>query len=264
MPKGEKDTQSLNEKSALEKATGLSSQPESITDSKQNIQQPDKEISVAELIRLSMKNAEEIKAVRSDLYLRYNQKDAYQKRLDEITGLLKPVSRSSKKIHTTQPSQSPLPRERKVLRAERDDLDHQLFLVSEEIAAGEEKLSRLTGKSCNYSKEKKLRSKANGPNYVKNNKHVFRSKLLKALNKFYQTADPETISKIRTFARSTAHDAPKTFKWEFGNILEAIDSETFILCSGLLGDELYEAARLTILSKNAAFKGTFEELIMPE
>ena len=211
-----------------------------------------------------MKNSEEIEKVKSELDKYYNQKDAYQKRFDELTELLKPVPRNRKKLHTTQLSPSLSPRERKVLRAEREDLKHQLFLIGEEIAAGEKALSRLTGKSRNYSKEKMLRSKADGREYTKRNKHLIKAKLLKAINTFYQDSETSTISNIRTFARSDSPEALKMFKREFGLILEAIDPDTFIMCTGLLADELYGAAKLTISTRNASFRGPFEELVMPD
>jgi hypothetical protein len=257
-------TPALTEKQALEKATGQGPQPESEKDSKPDIQQLDKQIDVAELIRLSMKNAEDIKVVKSALDNDYQQRDNYQQRLDEINDLLKPVSRNRKKLHTTSSSQ-PIPtRERKILRAERADILRQLNLLREVIADGESKLSSLTGKSSQYSKARELYDKANGKDYVKRNKNLFTSMMLKALNKFYQEAELETISRIRSLARSNAPDALKTFKWEFGIVLESVDPHTFIMCSGLLADQLYGAARLTILSKSAAFRGPFEELIMPD
>lgn len=258
------ESPSSTEKQALEKATGQNPQPESNIGSQQNIQQLDKQIDAAELIRISMKNAEDIKLVKSALDNDYQQRDDYQKRLNEIDDLLKPVSRNRKKLHTTLSSPAIQPRERKILRAERRDIRRQLNLLREVISEGEANLSRLTGKSSQYSKVRELYDKANGKNYTKRNKNVFTSKLLSALNKFYQTSDPETISKIRSLARSSAPDASKTFKQEFGNILEVIDVQTFIMCTGLLSDELYGAVRLTILSKSAAFRGVFEELVMPE
>ena len=248
----------------MEKATGQNPQPESKLDSNQNIQQPDTGPSVAEIIQLSMKNAEAIKAVKSDLDNDYDQRDSYQKRFTEIDDLLKPVSRNRKKLHTTQSSPTLQPREKKVLRAERRDIRRQLNLLREVIAEGEAKLSSLTGKSFQYTKVRELYDKANGKDYTKRNKNLFNSLMLNALNKFYQTYNPETISRIRSLARSNAPVALKTFKWEFGNILEEVDPHTFIMCSGLLADELYTSARLTILSKSASFKGDFEELVVPE
>jgi hypothetical protein len=88
--------------------------------------------------------------------------------------------------------------------------------------------------------------------------------MLKAINTFRQTSDAAIISDIRVLARATDPDGLKLFKQEFGAVLEAIDVETYILCSGLLSDVLYSAARLTILSKSASFKGNFEELVMPD
>lgn len=264
MNKNRPDALSIKEKAALEKAVGLEPKKESEKDSKVDIQQPETQPSVAELIRLSMKNAEQIKVVSSDLDENYDKRDAYQKRFDEITELLKPVSRNRKKLHTTQSSQPIPPRERKILRAERDDIHRQLNLRREVIADGEAKLSSLTGKSSQYSKVRELFDKANGKDYTKRYKNLFTSLMLNALNKFYQTSDPETISKIRSLARSTDPDTLKTFKWEFGNILEEIDPHTFIMCTGLLSDELYTSAMLTIRSKSAAFRGPFEELIVPE
>lgn len=259
-----KETPSSTEKKALEKATGQNPQSESKLDSKPDIQQLDKQFDVAELIRLSMEKAEQITTVKSDLDNLYNQEEDYDKRLNEVKRVLKPVSRSRKKLHTTHTSESVSPREKKVLRAERDDLEHQLFLVGEEIAAKERELSRLTGKSSAYSKEKMLRSKANGRNYIKRNKHLIKAKMLKALNTFHQNSGPELISNIRVLARSNDPEGLKLFKQEFGAVLEAVDVETYILCSGLLSDTLYDAARLTILSKSASFRGDFEELVVPE
>lgn len=262
--KTKKESPSSTEKLALEKATGQNPELESKLGSKQNIQQPDKEISVAELIQLSMKNAEMIRTVKSALDNLYQQKTDYDSRLNELKQLLKPVSRSLKKLHSTKSSPQVQPRDKKVLKAERDDLDHQQFLVKEEIALNESELSRLTGKSSKHSKEIKLRSKANGRDYTKRNKHLIKAKMLKAINTFRQTSDSELISNIRVLARATDPDGLKLFRQEFGAVLEAIDVETFILCSGLLSEVLYNAARLTILSKSASFKGDFEELVMPD
>lgn len=259
-----KESPSSTEKQALEKATGQNPKPESNLGSQQNIQQLDKQIDVAELIQLSMKYAEEIKSLRSDLDKHYKDEEDLKKRLREINLLLKPISRSRKNLHTSQSYPTLQPREKKILRAERRDIRRQLNLLKEVTVEGESKLSSLTGKSIQYSKVRELYDKANGKNYTKRNRNVFTSKLLNALNKFYQTSDPETISEIRSLARSSAPDASKTFKQEFGNILEAIDVETFIMCSGLLSEELYGAVRLTILSRSASFRGVFEELVMPE
>ena len=94
-----------------------------------------------------MKNAEQITLVKSELDGFYQQEADYAERLSDLRQVLKPVSRSRKKLHTTKTSDSVPPRDKKVLRAERDDIDHQLFLVREEIALKESELSRLTGKS---------------------------------------------------------------------------------------------------------------------
>jgi hypothetical protein len=264
MPTGKKDTQSINEKDVLEKATGQKAPAESDKVSKTDIQQLNEQIDVAELIQLSMKNAEQIRTVKLKLDTLYQQRDDYKKRQKVLKQILKPVSRSLKKLHTTKSSPQAQPRDKKVFKAEQDDLDHQLFLTGEEIALNESELSRLTGKSSKHSKEIKLRSKANGRDYTKRNKPLFTSKMLKVLNTFRQTSDAELISNIRVLARATDPDGFKLFKQEFGAVVEAIDVETFILCSGLLSDFLYSAARLTILSKSASFKGDFEELVMPE
>lgn len=258
------ESPSSTEKQALEKATGQNPKPESNLGSQQNIQQSDEKPSVAELIQLSMKFAEEIKSQRSDLDKHYKDDEDLKKRLREINLLLKPISRSRKNLHTSQSYPTLQPREKKILRAERRDIRRQLNLLKEVIAEGESNLSSLTGKSIQYSKVRELYDKANGKDYTKRNKNLFKSLLLNALNKFYQEADPETVSRIRSLARSNAPDALKTFKWEFGNILEVIDVKTFIMCSGLLSDELYGAVRLTILSRGASFRGVFEELVMPE
>jgi len=262
--KAKTESPSSTEKAVLVKAVGLEPKKEYKLDSTTDIQQLDKEISVADLIQLSMKNAELIRTVKSALDNLYLQKTDYDSRLNELKQLLKPVSRSLKKLHSTKSSPQVQPRDKKVLKAERDDLDHQRFLVNEEIALNESELSRLTGKSSKHSKAIKLRSKANGRDYTKRNKHLIKAKMLKAINTFRQTSDSELISNIRVLARATDPDGMKLFKQEFGAILEAIDVETYILCSGLLSDVLYNAARLTILSKSASFKGDFEELVMPE
>jgi hypothetical protein len=247
----------------LKKAIGQQPKEETENVSKPDLQQHDQNPTVGELIRFSMKNAEEIKVVSSDLDENCDKRDAYQKRFDEITELLKPVSRNRKKLHTTQSSQPIPPSEKKVLRAERADIHRQLNLRREVIAAGEEKLTGLTGKSSQYSKVREMYDKAHGKDYTKRNKNLFNSKLLKALNTFYKSSEPETISKIRSLARSNAPNALKTFKLEFGVVLQVVDVETFIFCSGLLSDVLYTSAMLTIRSKSAAFRGPLEELIMP-
>jgi len=251
------------EKEVLIKATGQPPTTESEKDPPIDIQQIADKISVAELIQLSMKNAEQIKTVKSVLDNLYQGKADHVKRRNELKQILKPVSRSLKKIHSTNSSPQVQPREKKVFRAELKDTEHQLFLIGEEIALNESELSRLTGKSIKHSKEINLRSKANGRNYTKRNKYLISNKMLKVINTFRQTSDAETISQIRKLAQSKASDASKTFKLEFGKIVQGLDLETFTMCSGLLSDELYEAARLTILSKNASFKGDFEELVMP-
>lgn len=252
------------EKEVLHKANGQPLNKESENDPPIDIQQIADKISVAELIQLSMKNAEQIKTVKSVLDNLYQKKAELVKRRNELKQILKPVSRSLKKIHSSNSSLIVQPREKKVLRSELADIEHQLFLIGEEIALNESDLSRLTGKSSKHSKEIKLRSKANGRDYTKRNKHLIRAKMLKAINSFRQTSDAETISKIRKLAQSKSPNATKTFKLEFGKIVQGLDLHTFILCTGLLSDELYGAARLTILSKSASFKGDFEELIMPK
>lgn len=264
LDKANTEAPSSKEQSALEKATGQNPETESKLGSKQNIQQPDKKISVAELIQFSMKNAEQITTVKVDLEKLYAHEANLKRRILEIRQILKPVSRNRKKLHTTESTPSIPPREKKVQKAERDDIDDQLFSLHEEIVAQEAELSRLTGKSSDFSKQSKIRSKANGRDYTKRNKHLIKAKMLKAINTFRQTSDSELISNIRVLARATDPDGMKLFKQEFGGVLEAIDVETYILCSGLLSDVLYNAARLTILSKSASFKGDFEELVMPE
>ena len=258
------ESPSSKEKEVLEKATGQKVPAESEKVSKTDIQQLNEQIDVAELIQLSMKNAEQIRTVKPKLDNRYQQKEDYKKRQKVLKQIVKPVSRSLKKLHTTKSSPQVQPRDKKVFKAELDDLEHQLFLIGEEIALNESELSRLTGKSSKHSKEIKLRSKANGRDYTKRNKHLISAKMLKAINTFRQTSDAELISKIRALARATDPEGFKLFKQEFGAVLEAIDVETFILCSGLLSDFLYSAARLTILSKSSSFKGDFEELVVPE
>ena len=258
------ESPSSKEKEVLEKVTGQKSPVESEKVSKTDIQQLNEQIDVAELIQLSMKNAEQIRTVKPKLDNLYQHKEDYKKRQKVLKQIVKPVSRSLKKLHTTKSSPQVQPRDKKVFKAELDDLEHQLFLIGEEIALNESELSRLTGKSSRHSKEIKLRSKANGRDYTKRNKHLFTSKMLKVLNTFRQTSDAELISKIRALAKANDPDGFKLFKQEFGAVVEAIDVETFILCSGLLSDFLYSAARLTILSKSSSFKGDFEELVLPE
>lgn len=256
-------TPASKEKELLLKQTGQPPKMGSEKDPPIDIQQIADKISVAELIQISMKNAEQISTVKLKLDTLYQQRDDYKKRQKVLKQIVKPVSRSLKKLHTTKSSPQVQPRDKKVFKAELDDLDHQLFLTGEEIALNESELSRLTGKSSKHSKEIKLRSKANGKDYLKRNRHLINAKMLKAINSFRQTSDAKTISKIRVLARATDPVGLKLFKQEFGAILEAIDVQTFILCGGLLSDVLYSAARLTILSKSASFKGDFEELVMP-
>jgi len=253
-------TPASTEKEVLIKTTG---QTESEKDPPIDIQQIADKISVAELVQLSMRNAEQISSVKIDLDKLYVHDSDLKGRVLEIKQLTKPVSRNQKKLHTTETTSSIAPRDKKILKAELADITHQLFLIGEEIASKESELSRLTGKSSEFSKESKLRSKANGKDYTKRNKHLISAKMLKAINSFRQTSDAETISKIRKLAQSKTPDAIKTFKLEFGKIVQGLDLPTFIMCSGLLSDELYRAAMLTILSKSASFKGDFEELVMP-
>ena len=184
-------------------------------------------------------------------------------RLDEINALLKPESRELKKIQGLGKQTPPTVTERKNLRVERKKIVRQLFLIGEEKAAKEKRLSELTGSAIKKEDKALLYDKANADNYLRKNRHLIQAKMLKAINTFRKTADAETKSKIRILARSTSPDRSKLFKQEFGNILEAIDESTFILCSGLLAATLYEATRLTILSVRPSFTGKISELIMP-
>jgi hypothetical protein len=270
MPEGKKDTQSINEKDALKKAIGQNSPPESKLDSKPDIQQLDKQIDVADLFRISQEVSPEIdipstiKSVNKDLQDLDMKEKPLKVRLGEINTRLKPESRELKKIQGLGKQTPPTATERNNLRVEKKKIVRQLFLIGEEKAAKRKRLSELTGSAIKKEDKGLLYDKANADYYLKRNKHLISAKMLKAINTFRQTSDVELISKIRVLARATDPDGFKLFKQEFGKVLEAIDVETFILCSGLLSDVLYSSARLTILSKSASFKGDFEELVVPE
>ncbi|MBK9097522.1 MAG: hypothetical protein IPM14_05210 [bacterium] len=265
-----KDAPSLKEKSALEKATGQSPQPESKKDSEPHIQPLDNDTTVAALFQAGQAISSEIdipsaiKSVNKDLRELNMKEKPLAGRLDEINSLLKPESRELKKIQGLGKQNSPTVTERKNLRVERKKIERQLFLIREEKAKQGKRLSDLTGSAIRKESKGLLYDKANADNYLKRNKHLIKAKMLKAINTFRQTSGAEEISYIRRLARATDPDGLKLFKQEFGAILEAIDVETYILCSGLLSDVLYSASRLTFLSKSASFKGVFEELVMPE
>ncbi len=264
MSKDTKESPSSKEKAALEKATGQNSKPESKFDSKPDIQQLDKQMDVAELFRFGQMVTDQIKGVNDELHILYQRQSKLMERKVEIDLKLKPESRESKKIPGIGKQNSPNRTERKNLRMERKAIVRQLFLVGEEIEAKENRLSQLTRSSIKSEERGLLYDKANADNYLRKNPNLIRAKMLKAINTFRKTSDAETISKIRTLARSANPNRSKLFKQEFGNILEAIDESTFILCSGLLVDTLYEAARLTISSVRPSFTDEITELIMPE
>ena len=265
-----KESPSSTEKEALEKATGQQPQAESPKGSKPDTQQLGKNPTVAELFRVSQEVSSEIdipsaiKSVNKALLDLDMKEKTHTARLDEINSLLKPESRELKKIQGLGKNTPPTATERKNLRVERKMIVRQLFLIGEEKAAKGKRLSELTGSAIRKEDKGLLYDKANADNYLKRNKHLIKAKMLKAINTFRQTSDAELVSNIRRLARATDPDGLKLFKQEFGKVLEAIDVETFILCSGLLSDVIYNAARLTILSKSASFKGDFEELVMPE
>ena len=247
----------------MEKAVGLEPKKESEQDSKPDIQQLDKQIDVAELFKLGPIVSAKINAVTKDIEKGNTRLSSLTVRKGEIDLLLKPLTRESKKIpgfgNPTPPSRT----ERKNLRAERKAIVRQIFLVKEEIETNEQKLSQLTGRVIRREDINLLYDKANAGHYLKKNKHLIKAKMLKSINTFRKTADTSTIARIRSLARSNEPNSLQNFKQEFGPILEAVDLETFILCSGLLANTLYQAARLTILSKSASFKGELEELVMP-
>ena len=52
---------------------------------------------------------------------------------------------------------------------------------------------------------------------------------------------------MRNLAKDGTEEGKKIFKENFGDVLDAIDPDTFILCSGRLSKMLYEAARFRTL-----------------
>lgn len=253
----------LTEKQALEKASGQSPQQESEKDSKPDIQQLAQEISVAELFEISIKKSAEMKEVNADITDLKTRKSNLLREKEEIDSELKPESRERKKIPGIGKQNPPDRTKRKNLRARRKWIIRQLFLTGEDLEAKEKRLSQLTGSSIKSDERGLLYDKANADNYLRKNQHLIRAKMLKAINLFRENSDPATISKIRTLARSSHPDRTILFKQEFGKILEEIDESTYILCSGLLSNTLYEAARLTLLSVGPSFDGKIELLVLP-
>jgi len=153
--------------------------------------------------------------------------------------------------------------ERKSLRDEKTKINAEIVKVADLLYQADLDYTKLTSRSIVESGREELVNKANSKKYTGQNLHLFKRKLLSAINTFIFENKRADVLAMRTLAKDGTDEGKKIFKQKFGDALDKIDPDTYILCSGRLSKMLYEAARLTFVDWNPKAKGDIEELTLP-
>jgi len=184
-------------------------------------------------------------------------------RKDEISMQLKPVARFRSKSQSLPALLKLTAVERKSLRAEKKKINAEIVKVDDLLYQADLYYAKLTGRSIVESGREELVNKANSKKYTGQNLHLFKRKLLSAINTFIQENKRADVLAMRNLAKDGSSEGQEIFKQEFGNVLDELDPHTYVLCSGRLSKMLYEAARLTFVDWNPKAKGDVEELTLP-
>ena len=184
-------------------------------------------------------------------------------RKDNISMQLKPVPRFRSKSLSLPALPKLTAVERRSLRDEKKKIKAEIVKVADLLYQADLYYTKLTDRSILESGKEELVNKANSKKYTGQNSHLFKRKLLSAINAVINSKKRTDVIALRNLAKDGSDEGKKIFKQKFGNVLDEIDPDTFILCSGRLSKMLYEAARLTLVEWNPKAKGDVEELTMP-
>lgn len=216
------------------------------------------------LFQISDELTKKIKAQKIKCEEFDNQLKKLVARKEDIDMQLKPVPRFRGKSQSL-PALSKLSAvERKTLREEKERIKNEVIKITDLLKRAEKKYSDLTGQSIKSLKLEQLKNKSNSKTYVGQNENMFRRILLKSLNTFVKDYKNSEVVEIQKIAKNNSEGGKKRFKEVFGSTLLEIDMHAYIMCSGLLSEKLFEAARLTLSKWNSRSKAEIEELIIPE
>lgn len=176
--------------------------------------------------------------------------------------LLKPVPRRMKKLKGQKASKINS-EERKGFSLEVSLLQGQLLQVNEHLEYANDKLRSLSKTEEERLAMQSLRDKANSKAYTKRNKYYIKTNLLDLLNNILSGGDL-LLKELFVNVRQAAFKPEGT---EFNDLLTALlrvaDPKVYILTSGKLKVELYEAVKLTLQHYNP--RDLFiEKLIFPQ
>lgn len=199
--------------------------------------------------------------------------DAELKKLDEkianlkedrknLQLILKPVRRIDKESSFVEIN--PLSKEErkkirallKIIKEEMRTLRDQRYEKYNEFTA----LCEVVGEEAD---RKELARRANSKEYLKQNAWSIRGRVINTLNAA-RKKNLVQLKALATLAKSRSKKADEQFNPRLSDLLDATDPETYVLCSGLMRPELYEAIRLTLKAWDSRRAAEFTELIMPE
>jgi hypothetical protein len=226
-----------------------------------NSEQVGPDIDVKTLFELSIKNADTIKLVRKELDEYYDKKRELKDQLKVIKKSIAPVSRTKQKIRVIELDEKPERAERKELRAKKEEIEEQLFLINDHIEDKEAELSRLTGTSIQYIKKRKLYNKSQSRRYVRNNSHLIRHKLIRFLNQCTDSEHKTELMDLKLKASDTSDEGIQQFSESLRELMDKVNAETAIMCSGVAKKDSYESIRLTLLKWDPEVETQIDELV---
>ena len=227
------------------------------------LQPSNKEISVAELFEKGTKVSESLKAITEKIQKDKETKSLMDSRINLIKSLLAPVPRSVKKSKTQSQPKKLSSEERKLLKIEGEVIKNERRLMIDTIVADTERLNRMVGIDLKKLKIQQKVNKASSHDYMKRNKGLISSKLLKVINEILANKAKETTL-VKKLAKDISEVGKNKFKDEFKNILDKWDTDLFILLSGPYGSIYFDAAQLTISKWDKSKKLPIKSLQFPE
>ena len=245
---------------------------ESSKDSSNNIdpaKEPDvastsKEFSVTKIFAALKDQTIKMKNCRDDIAKIKSTSSQLKARKKEIQKALESIGNVSHKINVLGVKKTKLGAEdRLFLKAEKEFIKNELILLIEQKWIKMKELKQLVGSNITTSKNTQLRNKSMSNSYTSRNRWSIEGRVIDTLNKGLKSHN-EALLALYKLAISEDEAATKAFSESLSDFLDTVDSETYILCSHQLKNDMHTSIKLTLKEWDAVNAPEFTKLNYPE
>lgn len=169
-----------------------------------------------------------------------------------LKNLIKPKSRANRKLKLSTENNKIASEERKLIKLKIMEVDNQLILLKDQLAAMSKNLMNSYNSARKGIKREQLKNKAFSKAYIQRNRRFIKSRLINAINESINSKNREPLIQLQKLSLDDTDAGVAQFNESFSDFLEDHDHTTYVLCSGIAKTDLYRKSRKALASWDPA------------